>query len=257
MPSSADFEANLLASFEKDFDSSAILEKSSSSIVISVDGLSRKESLEGGESGSSENEELVFAVACLHRFLRQNFTGPPDTNVLTCFASLRGEEAEGKLREEGLAFGLNRPFVKCREVELLWGAKLVLLEEERGEVVGGVESADWWGVRTALLWQRVLDEPSIALKTSLERRAERFLQSAFFNSLPSDRQAQFLLEYAYGVLFYYEFDKAEEMMQKAIKAAGIEVEFGGALGKRTRFQQRDIAQLVLKVIYFYSFILHP
>lgn len=254
MPSSsADFERTILASFEEDLDSAAILEKNASAIAIGCDGLTRRREGEGGrESGVSEapeREVVLFAVACVHRFVRQNFTGPPDaSDAFPALASMANDPSRTRLREDLLSFGLNRPFVNCRELELLWAAKLLLLDNET--LVDGFESADWWAIRALLVWQKVLDEPSIELKTSLERRAQRWLQSTFFLSLPPRQRAQFWIEYAYGLLYYFEFDKAGNALEEAMSAVGIEVDFIGALGKRTRFQERDIAQLLLQVALF-------
>jgi hypothetical protein len=51
----------------------------------------------------------------------------------------------------------------------------------------------------------------------------------------------------YFSLSYYEYTVAKEAMEMALTLSGLKIELVGALGKRTRFQLKSLAQLQLKV----------
>ncbi|KIH56148.1 hypothetical protein ANCDUO_13675 [Ancylostoma duodenale] len=59
---------------------------------------------------------------------------------------------------------------------------------------------------------------------------------------------QYFLERANALLGYYEYEKCSDYIQRALEISGLNLELAGKMGKRTRFQQRDIAQLVLNAI---------
>uniref|UniRef100_A0A0N4V7F5 TPR_REGION domain-containing protein n=1 Tax=Enterobius vermicularis TaxID=51028 RepID=A0A0N4V7F5_ENTVE len=58
--------------------------------------------------------------------------------------------------------------------------------------------------------------------------------------------AEYFLERIYSHLLYYEYDRANSCLEKALEKANITLELAGAFGKRTKFQSRDIPQLILK-----------
>lgn len=65
---------------------------------------------------------------------------------------------------------------------------------------------------------------------------------------PSSRDLlQWLLERVGFHLAHFESEPAREALELAARIVGVEVELIGALGRRTRFQQTSIAQLVLTV----------
>lgn len=63
--------------------------------------------------------------------------------------------------------------------------------------------------------------------------------------LSAEDRAETLLEMASIHFQFYEYDKVEELIQAASEECQLNVDLTGMMGKRTRFQQRDIAQLVL------------
>lgn len=69
--------------------------------------------------------------------------------------------------------------------------------------------------------------------------------------------SEFHLERMYAQLGYYEYDKAEEHLKDAIEKANLTVQLSGVLGKRTKFQQTNIAQLVAKVCLLFCTLAFP
>lgn len=52
-------------------------------------------------------------------------------------------------------------------------------------------------------------------------------------------------EQSYCQLHFYKYEKAEESLNVAKKLCNLSIEFGGKLGKRTRYQLNDVAQLTV------------
>lgn len=70
------------------------------------------------------------------------------------------------------------------------------------------------------------------------------------DNLSAELSVQYLLEKAAFKLDYFEQEEALKAIKKATKMIGLDVFLDGALGRRTRFQQRNIAQLKLSVRFF-------
>lgn len=65
-----------------------------------------------------------------------------------------------------------------------------------------------------------------------------------------------LLERMYAHLLYDEVNRAEIYLNKALTSIGLEIKIMGVLGKRTRFQENFIPQLVVRVSSISSEILN-
>ncbi|PIO57400.1 hypothetical protein TELCIR_21191, partial [Teladorsagia circumcincta] len=66
--------------------------------------------------------------------------------------------------------------------------------------------------------------------------------------LDNEDKVVYWLERANSHLIYYDYEKCAACIENALVFSNLNMELAGKLGKRTRFQQRDIAQLVLNTI---------
>ena len=196
-------------------------------------------------SSSAEDEllRLSCAVACLHAFLQANWTGPDlditPLELLTLTPELSPFITEDVLHQKAvseLAYG-GEPAYHLAKVPIFLQLARLLLEPPFQHL----QSAPWWHLRAWRVHQQVLDEPAAAPDAVLAAVAPLLDD---FASEP-DLAGRLLLEQ--GLLEHYVGNdkSAAALFVRAARATQLEYELTGALGKRTRFQERDITQLVL------------
>ncbi len=59
--------------------------------------------------------------------------------------------------------------------------------------------------------------------------------------------ARFFLESCHFHATFFDFDRAKVCLSKALEILGLSLEETGALGKRTRFQEKELAQMTLNI----------
>jgi tetratricopeptide (TPR) repeat protein len=186
---------------------------------------------------------LILAISCLHTFLQVNWTGPSldfkPLDVLTVPKKLEGqlndEVLHGKSIRE-LACG-GEPAYHLAELPIFLRLAEVCLDKPFCHL----QSAHWWRLRAWSVHERVLDEP-VAPPAGLLPALAQYTQLA--ESEP-DLVGQLLLEE--GLLDHQlsQDRQAAELFVRAAATTKLEFELTGALGKRTKFQQKDTSQLVL------------
>ncbi|KAK1228096.1 hypothetical protein PQX77_008867 [Marasmius sp. AFHP31] len=193
----------------------------------------------------SDNEEesdllrLNLAIACLHAFVQANWTGP-DLDVKPSEVLKLDSATEEALNQQAvaeLAYGGEPAYHLTRVAAFLRFAQILLDAPYKH-----CQSIVWWRLRVHLIHQEVLDEPVLLpdeLMTSFERWQSPFSKAS------GELAGRIPLEI--GLLHhYFRQDKvAAEHFVKSARATGLEYELTGALGKRTKFQQTDLSQLVL------------
>ena len=205
------------------------------------DSLDLSMGLRGGDSIHEEVERLALAVACLHAFIQANWTGPDldvsPLEVLTNYPSSLTEEIINTKAISELAYG-GEPAYHLAKVPTFLRLSQILLALPYKHL----HSIPWWKLRTHVIHQRILDDPvslPIDFRTSLEAL------SSTLSANPGGLPGRMFLEL--GLLEHlFSHDKsAAEYFVKAARSTGLEYELTGALGKRTKFQQTEITQLVL------------
>ncbi|KAG5644811.1 hypothetical protein DXG03_007633 [Asterophora parasitica] len=223
-------------------DARALFHVQSPSLDLPFDQAFQLNSAEQGED--AELVRLTVAVACLHAFVQVNWTGPdldvqplevisfgPGESTTPLTEELLNQNAVSELAQGGEpAYHLTQAAAFLRLAEIL----LALPYDH-------CHSSSWWRLRSTLIHQQILDEPvpqPPTLLSSLEPL------TALCSNEP-DLAGRLILER--GLLDHQiSHDKsAAELFVQAAKATGLVYELTGALGKRTKFQQNELSQLVL------------
>ncbi|KAM3606001.1 uncharacterized protein V6R79_008859 [Siganus canaliculatus] len=205
-----------------------------------------------GTGDNQINRQLVVmavAVSCIHLFAQSNWTGPPVSisvsdllppTLLSSQPQTVGEAILSSLLLDGESVYslVANPF-------LLLLARVILTK--CSSRMDGLQLLHWWTLRYISLHQQILEACSPQLLGLAQSSIDKVLQ---YQSLPSEHKnlaIQFHLECVYLNLTYYEYQAAKEHIKRAQELSGLTVSVTGALGKRTHFQQKYLAQLILNV----------
>ncbi|KAI6135223.1 hypothetical protein EV401DRAFT_2052677 [Pisolithus croceorrhizus] len=186
--------------------------------------------------------QLILAVACLHTFVQVNWTGPNLNFELSDVISFSphqppiSEETLGVKAIAELAYG-GEPAYHLAQFPVLFRFAQIIL----GSPYVHCGCIPWWRLRAAIIHERLLDE-AVALSPEVLDSLAPLVETT---SSDPDLAGQLLLEQ--GLLEHiFSHDKAAaELFVRAARATGLQYELTGALGKRTKFQQNDLSQLVL------------
>ncbi|TFY81890.1 hypothetical protein EWM64_g2131 [Hericium alpestre] len=185
---------------------------------------------------------LLVAVACLNAFVQANWTGP-DLDVKPLDMVTIPEEASSIVTEDllhrkavaELTYGGEPVYHLAQAIPLFRFAR-ILLDLPFQHLI----TIDWWRLRTWNIHQQILDEPVPIPSESLiplEDLAEKLDDPDLVGQLWLER----------GLEDHYQGnDKAVlGYFVRAARATQLQYELTGALGRRTKFQQTDLSQLVL------------
>ncbi|KAI9770899.1 MAG: hypothetical protein M1840_002603 [Geoglossum simile] len=194
-----------------------------------------------------EFQTLLIGIAALHAFLQSNVTGPPlpfpVPEAVFPQATNVGEirrQCLSSLAVEGVA-----PYELIPDVELFCLAKGIF---NNPDLTGEWAGLRWWRVRVNALHQRLISEPTATLRGEIYRDLE-FLKAEILGGenarYSQDQRIQLLLEMAAIDTFYGLDANARMNLDLAAKVSGFEFAITGLPGKRTKFQEKDISQLVV------------
>ena len=190
---------------------------------------------------------VAIGVAALHAFLQSNVTGPPLHWQVssTLFPGRICDEPESlrslkrkilrSLTVDGEAIYSLTP-----HVELFVLAKRILNQEH---LVLDHGPYRWQRLRVNFWHQGMLNDVSVSLQQSIYSDLEAVGQSSLHQE--PEVRAEYFLERA-AINTYFGFDvKAREDLVAAARVTRFEFVLTGRLGKRTKFQQDDLSQLVV------------
>jgi tetratricopeptide (TPR) repeat protein len=210
---------------------------------------------QGGEltGDKSAVSVLITGLAAFNAFLQANVTGPP-LELGNVFPKKDDgvtfrEQCLKSLDVDGVSVYQHNP-----HVELFCVARLVFTVYFPRIVEGNFRDCKWMRVRVNAYHQRLLSGLSggrLSDSTMLQDVIEKDLkelgdeifgeQSAFSTEV----KVQFLLEKAQIYIMQGLDLKVKENVNMAKTVSGFSYALSGALGKRTKFQQNDISQLVV------------
>jgi len=232
---------------------SEVLTSASAQNLLAIDAADGSRALEASFSelialstkgvGNSYDDELIriiIGVACLHCFIQANWTGPDidvrPGNALTRSPESISEEILNPKAIAELAFG-GEPAYHLAQVATFLRISQIIFDLPFAHC----KSASWWRFRAALVHQHILDDP-----VPIPPQIISALQP-LYSDFASHRDLAGRLSLEQGLLqHHYGDDKAAlQHFIDAAKYTGMEYELTGALGKRTKFQQTELSQLVL------------
>ncbi|XP_061693028.1 tetratricopeptide repeat protein 27 isoform X2 [Syngnathoides biaculeatus] len=210
--------------------------------------------LTGGTKGDQTNSfrelvVLVLAVSCLHMFVQSNWTGPSldihlaDLLPSAFFSSQPQSIVEAipsylLLDGESVYSLVANPF-------LLLLVRVILTK--CSSKMESLQLLPWWTLRYANLHQQILEACSQQLLNLSLMSMEKVLKCESLFPEQRNLAIQFHLECMYCSLTYYEYKRAKDHIKKAQDLSMLDINMTGALGKRTYFQQKYLAQLILEV----------
>ncbi|KAI8361741.1 hypothetical protein BD560DRAFT_404590 [Blakeslea trispora] len=191
---------------------------------------------------------LATGIASLNAFIQVNWTGPVLTfTVSDLFFGQQDKAFEETLHKaclQSLSVDSEEVYHLTQQLALLAIAR-TLFEAVRTKNLTG----SFWCMRSTFIQQQLLDEFTGSLQSKLIDLAQESNQRLEKTVMEADvRQAlKVRHELEIGLIhsFFGQDREALEKMESAQKESGFTWSLTGALGRRTKFQQFDISQLVV------------
>lgn len=185
---------------------------------------------------------VACAVANLLIFIQMNFTGP-DIEIPESL-NVYEQDLKKSLESDG-----EEVYALAQGLHFLSRAKryLALIDLEKETDNSIMFLTHFWTARAHFMHQILLEHESQTLLDGIELHmsaAEKLIPE--LEDISNDKQASFYL--CWGLMHQHRRgDKISRVLfQKAQQRSGLEWNLTGALGKRTKFQQQDYAQLTLE-----------
>lgn len=208
--------------------------------------------LTSGTKDDQNNRELAvmaLAVSCLHMFAQSNWTGPPVSIHVSDLLPQALLSSQTQTLVEAIHSSLlldgETVYSLVANPFLLLLARVILTKCSLK--MDSLQLLPWWTLRYINLHQQILEARSPQLLNLAQSSMDKVLKCQSLLSEHRNLAIHFHLECVYINLTYYEYQPAKEHIKKAQELSGLTINMTGALGKRTYFQQKYLAQLILEV----------
>jgi tetratricopeptide (TPR) repeat protein len=196
---------------------------------------------------------LLTGLTALNAFLQANVTGPPLKldNIFSKSEANAGLKAKclKSLEVDGVSV-----YEYIPHVELFCLARFIFTVYFPRIINGNFRDCKWMRIRINSYHQRLLSggsggrlSDSAVLQDMIEGDLKKLEEEIFAqeSSYSTEAKVQFLLEKAQIYIMQGLDLKAKDNVKRAKTVSGFSYALSGALGKRTKFQQTDISQLVV------------
>ncbi|KAG2141633.1 hypothetical protein BD769DRAFT_1691401 [Suillus cothurnatus] len=197
------------------------------------------------DEAEKEFIQLILAVASLHAFIQANWTGP-DLNIKPSEVivnvtnpTLISDEVLNMKAVTELAYGGEPAYHLAQHTSFLRLAQLIFALPYRHCI-----SVCWWRLRTTIIHEQLLDE-AVPFPMDAHDSLGSLLQTLTGDTGDRDLAARLQLEQGRLEHIFCHDKAASDRFVQAARATGLQYELTGALGRRTKFQQNDLSQLVL------------
>ncbi|XP_014292840.3 tetratricopeptide repeat protein 27 [Halyomorpha halys] len=189
----------------------------------------------------------------MNAFIQSNWIGPefkaPESLTVLLTPMVRKCFPDDKPRHKNVADCIELMLSEDGEEicsSILNPELLVMAQAIFGSNLSELRTPDWWLLRSTYIQQQILDEQSPTLQEQLNRLSNRVQN---FTWISNYKYLQVLseLEIARIHLHYGKISASDKEIKKALSMLRMDINLTGALGKRTYYQNRDIAQLMISV----------
>ena len=203
---------------------------------------------------------LIVAIACLHAFVQLNWTGPqldfavkdllPISRESTTAESSSVSATDLDVTLHNATIPLlaldGEPAYHLAQQPTLLLLALRIIESLQQSKSHDLPTLPWWSLRAGLVHRALLDEP-VSFPPTLFSDLDQMLSSTNPISflLTQDDKASIHTEVGLAHHLLGMDKVASERFLSAARESGLEWALTGALGKRTKFQVKELSQLVL------------
>ena len=122
-------------------------------------------------------------------------------------------------------------------------------------IVTQIQPPPAFACKFRLLWARLsylhnkhLKSPVKKLSSIVLGNYREVLALSLKGKITVEGYVEFLLEYAFALLFYYKYSQSEEVIRHCAVMLKMKMEFTGKLGRRTKYQVFDTPLLVMDLV---------
>lgn len=188
-----------------------------------------------------ENEVISFdtwlcvGIASLMQFIQYNWTGPQNDDCVEWLKTQEGVALQHLSLHDECNSNVKKP-------ELLYFSKTIFSNKSISECYN---SCHWWLFRASYIHQLVLNEASAVIFNEIEQLIEKIEDSYLLEDEYCN--TSFYTEAIQFYFFYRRIKESKKYVEFAQKVTKLDLNLEGVLGKRTKHQQEEKAQLYLKI----------